>query len=112
MNWYWKCECGELVNVGICDKCGYSPSTEISNSSDDPIAWISIKTKVPELDNPVLVKLKTHPSLLERACEDMAVFYLHKTTVTQQFRWYENATGSLVFDNVTHWMPLPEPPKQ
>ena len=37
MNWFWKCECGELVNVGTCDKCGYSPSAEIPPSSDGQV---------------------------------------------------------------------------
>jgi len=60
--------------------------------------WVSVKDKKPEDDRPVIVY---HDGLYDK-------------TVIEG--WYDNDTGLFFVEGytvsgVTHWMPMPEPPK-
>lgn len=67
--------------------------------------WISVKEELPDIDQDVLVMVhwRDYP-------EDMMVYGRRYKT-----RWYlwNGELGELIkgFD-ITHWMPLPEPPKE
>ena len=58
--------------------------------------WVSCKDKMPEHQSVVLI-------------------YYHEGTDILQFMdgdWFHYEEGNVTNRNITHWMPLPEPPKQ
>lgn len=68
--------------------------------------WISVKERMPEPEKPVLVF---------DDFGDMTTAYLHNYSWGTT-DWHLCETGSYADDadvdgTVTHWMPLPEPPK-
>ena len=71
--------------------------------------WISVKDRLP--DN------KEHDWVLAQVVEDNGFMYIPKVMEYRQQKndWFEETYGWLSEHNgaftVTHWMPLPEPPK-
>ena len=71
--------------------------------------WISVKDRLP--DN------KEHDWVLAQVVEDNGFMHIPKVMEYRQLRndWFEETYGWLSEHNglfsVTHWMPLPEPPK-
>ena len=71
--------------------------------------WISVKDRLP--DN------KEHDWVLAQVVEDNGYMHIPKVMEYRQLRndWFEETYGWLSEHNglfsVTHWMPLPEPPK-
>ena len=72
--------------------------------------WISVKDRLP--DN------KEHDWVLAQVVEDNGYMHIPKVMEYRQLRndWFEETYGWLSEHNgvftVTHWMPLPEPPKR
>ena len=72
--------------------------------------WISVKDRLP--DN------KEHDWVLAQVVEDNGYMHIPKVMEYRQLRndWFEETYGWLSEHNglfsVTHWMPLPEPPKK
>ena len=64
--------------------------------------WISVKDRLPELEEDVLAY---DPSLESISVGYLSAFLGHNPTWVIDF-------GQSISDCVTHWMPLPEPPKQ
>ena len=62
--------------------------------------WISVKDRLPEADVAVLARCFYHESWRTLVCH---------TSKRNAGKWYTNVAGQWV--QVTHWMPLPEPPK-
>lgn len=63
--------------------------------------WISVEKRLPEIGDWVLIHTPVNKqSLIEIAMLD----YLH--------HFINPAMGYGYFKNVSHWMPLPEPPKE
>lgn len=56
--------------------------------------WISVKDRLPEYDTRVIA-----------CCTDGHVASMHAYG-----KWFYEC--GIITDNVTHWMPLPEPPKE
>ncbi len=70
-------------------------------------AWISVKDRLPDDDQMVLVIASGKPQqnlTLDRAIE-IASYYTADSWVLEAWPEWETP-------NVTHWMPLPEPPKE
>jgi len=68
--------------------------------------WIDINERKPELGKSVLVNTK-------RTLFSVAVMYLANPLDSDEFVWcFESGRESFVFDFISHWMPLPEPPKK
>lgn len=80
--------------------------------------WISVKDKLPELTN----------EFYDRKCSDDLLIAFHndlndepditigycredKTTI-DGILWFDFIQNDGVYGDVTHWMPLPEPPKE
>ena len=72
--------------------------------------WISTEDRLPELKVPVLIK--------EEYVDEIQVAFL--VSYSQTVKWQEQSVNHIChgdayceFDvlDVTHWMPLPEPPK-
>jgi hypothetical protein len=62
--------------------------------------WISVDDELPELDFDVLVR-----------CDDDVIISTFRSGYTQGDWWFDIERESTAW-LVTHWMPLPEPPKQ
>ena len=65
--------------------------------------WISVKDKLPEDSGEYLVYI-----VANNEPKNKSIITLYYTNLSKQFVYYDN-------DNlftVTHWMPLPEPPKE
>ena len=65
--------------------------------------WISVKDRLPELDEPVLVFSKGDYKL-SALCKEIPTF----EETFKAFDYWEDIDE---LHHVTHWMPLPEPPK-
>lgn len=69
--------------------------------------WISIKDRLPKEDCPVLIIVSGQPAeniTLVDAYE-LGSYYAGDGWCVEAYPWWENA-------RVTHWMPLPAPPKE
>lgn len=77
------------------------------------MTWISVKERLPEVGEPVIV-FCAKPSALGFSEE---IFVAMLTELRSLIPGYENthfweAASLERGTNVTHWMPLPEPPKE
>ena len=82
-----------LCGIGTCLDSIDANSFEVLDTYP---AWISVKDELPAIGEPVLV--------FDDASDMMFGF------MSSDGYWLE--TGSELPCNVTHWMPLPEPPKE
>nr|DAG63691.1 MAG TPA: Protein of unknown function (DUF551) [Caudoviricetes sp.] len=82
-----------LCGIGTCLDSIDAYSFEVPDTYP---AWISVKDELPAIGEPVLV--------FDDASDMMFGF------MSSDGYWLE--TGSELPCNVTHWMPLPEPPKE
>lgn len=62
--------------------------------------WIPVTERLPEQFSSVIVFRKTKTYSM-----------LHYSSALG-FHFYDSEWGDVTVDNVTHWMPLPEPPKE
>ena len=73
--------------------------------------WISVKDKLPELDQDVLL----YDDWQTDKKGDMRVGHLSEYTTRKTSSGIDHFCdwgGTEFAFNITHWMPLPEPPKQ
>lgn len=68
--------------------------------------WISVKDRLPKSSLWVLVAYKTS----KRQCLMMEIAYLQNYFGYQD--WYTTEAKYNTVEGVTHWMPLPELPKE
>lgn len=70
--------------------------------------WISVKDRLPNDGVSVLVTV----DLKHR--KFVGVFFHHKHPLHDEKKWISESQPDYDYgyENVTHWMPLPEPPKQ
>jgi hypothetical protein len=61
-----------------------------------PLVWIPVSERLPQPNEPVLIYT--------------AVLGRHVASVDEEGEWFCDYGGEWLFPNVTHWMPLPEPP--
>lgn len=61
--------------------------------------WISVKDRLPEDGEDVVVIART------------GIPYWYRVAYLKRRRWMRD-NGQRIYDTVTHWMPLPEPPKE
>lgn len=77
--------------------------------NDVPTKWISVKDRLPNNNE--------HDWVLAQVVEDSGYMHIPKVMEYRQNRndWFEETYGWLSEHNgafiVTHWMPLPQPPK-
>lgn len=91
-NLEWKCaDCGRVASTAT-----FPPMQE----------WISVKDRVPEIDKDVLVfdSNTKQCSVRYRLNE----FYPDCDEENNKYAWNDQG----IINSVTHWMPLPEPPKE
>lgn len=66
--------------------------------------WISVKDKLPDNEEVFLVYRgeSKYPEI------ELAYWNLNR----KRFEYYDNEYYGYGIDDITHWMPLPEPPKE
>lgn len=73
--------------------------------------WISVKSrKKPEENQCVIVCVKVRPTL--REAERQYITTATRRVSGKKIYWDEWGRFNPPLDKVTHWMPLPEPPKE
>ena len=83
----------------------------------DAVKWISVKDRLPEEDGVYLVFQKhtygTCIAVLRFAKDARKVdkYDFHRGWKNVWYR-YDSEWGHITIDDVTHWMPLPDPPKE
>src|SRR4051812_39210431 len=71
----------------------------------DMSQWISVKDRMPEREQKIIF---TDGNIVEYGALDKIYYYKKECRFYIAELWNEN---NYILDNVTHWMPLPEPPK-
>ena len=105
-------EDGSLILLDDCGKCAFCPDGRFTVVNDD--GWISVKDRLPERDKEVL--------LIVHGWEDRLYYTgcLHRQEAERSWLtgieskasdWKIWGFSYLREPIVTHWMPLPEPPK-
>lgn len=83
--------------------------------------WISIKDKLPELETDVLVARPNQYSkkidriiacLFDSGPEGRTWGHVYDVPRKRLSGFYWSLPAVCPLDHITHWMPLPEPPKQ
>ena len=93
----------------ICDKCSHKIVCKYKGTCDEcnqfatdnnvGDKWISVKDRLPEEDGYYICNVRS---------------FAFRGSFYQAMLKYDNGgfiEGSIYTDDVTHWMPLPEPPK-
>ena len=96
---------------------GAKIAEEIKQEIEDlPEAWISVKDRLPEKEGKYLVYINDGRDFIGMACFYLDLHKFNKYEFPNQHRpgWcqYDSEWGDYEVSNVTHWMPLPEPPKE
>ena len=65
--------------------------------------WISVKDRLPEIDEFVLVCRNWRGKLVQ--CVDRIRLYYDREKPKEEQRWY-----GFMYSDITHWQPLPAPP--
>ena len=99
---------GKHLDAPPCTKCPAHPREQESNAiqrnsnADNALEWVSVKERLPEKDTLVLCigakgGLFVGKNLRLYEGENVAYCYVPNSRISR---------------NATHWMPLPEPPKE
>ena len=67
-------------------------------------AWISVEDRLPEIDEFVLVCRNWRGKLVQ--CVDRIRLYYDREKPEEEQKWY-----GFMYSDITHWQPLPAPPK-
>lgn len=83
-------------------------------SRREPIEWISVKDRLPEVPTDSFPYAKTYPVVVRKFGNHREVMYMEyasyifKGEIISLWKW--NSLNAPY--EVTHWIPLPEPPKE
>lgn len=115
-----------------CESCKYSHSTActdyliadymiangvtIGRDIDAPTKWIPVSERLPQEDGSYLVTTNyfgKHQGINIRCFAKDGETVNEYDLAGQKYVWYfyDNEYGYVSTDSVTHWMPLPQPPK-
>lgn len=71
--------------------------------------WISVKDKLPDFSVRVLCLDSKGKIIIAQLSEIKAIESSTGKNILHE--WFENKSYDYYYDSITHWMPLPEPPK-
>lgn len=75
--------------------------------------WVSVKDRLPEVDNPVIVYARgKNDSIYKIVIASMTNKNVFDTRLETEPYWREPWQFFDTMYEITHWMPLPEPPKE
>ena len=95
---YYADKIREHYNKAVGYSLAADEAIDFPSSDVQPVTyWISIKEQIPEEDESVLICTFTGARYVATRFDN---------------RFFVGATASFVEEDVTHWMPLPEPPKE
>ena len=115
--------CDAMERDGCIGHCNNSPCFEVERVVNTLITngvtvqeWVSVDDRLPQEDGPYLVTTnyfsKRHTINIRYFAKDGET--VHKYDLAgQKYVWYfyDGEYGYVPTDSVTHWMPLPQPPK-
>lgn len=96
---YWMAKYDQLKEDYADLNCHYAAAEDRINELENP--WVSVEDRLPEEGTDVLVTVKN------KSCEYIAVGYYFKRE-----GWTESYTDEAITVAPTHWMPLPQLPKE
>jgi|SRR5580692_3743269 hypothetical protein len=79
----------------------------LNNTESKSMEWISVKDKFPEDCENVLIYCSGFP-----ITGAYLIFSKQKSPICWQVNDWDESEGTLLLGDVTHWMPLPNPPKE
>ena len=112
------CEPSDCKYCGVKGSCGYYRTADRLIANGVTVQeWISVKDRLPEEDGTYLTALNHHFG----AHQGVSIRKFAKDGETvdeyelagQKYVWYfyDSEYGYVQTDSVTHWMPIPQPPK-
>ena len=91
-------DCEKYDEIKCIEDCKKCRATQIYNAGYRKQEWISVDERLPEADSPVLIFTRKNRYY---------VGYYYKAAVDRNYTgFYADSCKR----DVTHWMPLPEPP--
>ena len=93
----------ELLEVDLSGSDGYEPeliADYIISSGVTVQEWVSVDDKLPDYFTSVLVW-----------CPGNKCIYAAYRNARQEWYTFDDTIGHVVVNMVTHWMPMPQPPK-
>ena len=90
--------CKAQLHAFRAHKAGYRKQSE----------WISVEERLPRYNETVLVY---RPTMGEKILADTYKGYYNEDTGDWEEGWVKFGQNSIGMNVITHWMPLPEPPK-
>ena len=121
-----KKTCGDCIHAIICKKVNggwFSPKNiaycgAFKAETDNNVGgkWIPVTERLPDMDGKYLVfeqgVFGTNTRALSFATDGRKVDeYDFHSEWKNVWYYYDSEWGHITIDRVTHWMPLPEPPK-
>ena len=82
-----------------------------NNASDESKRWIPVTERLPDYDGCYIVTACDEGCPSDERIWDDTVVVVAEYYDDGRWVWYEGVTEYDLCDIVTHWMPLPEPPK-
>ena len=85
-------------------------------SPTEPQKWIPVSERLPDKDGKYLVCRRLYGSWwretlnFAKDARKVSKYDFHRGWKNVWY-WYDSEWGHITIDDVTHWMPLPEPPK-
>ena len=99
----------DFCNEEECNSCKFengSGGIEIDDANDDIIIrqWISVKDRLPPHQGKKVLVINGHG--------DVRIYALWKREYGNKWTWIDENGKFNHVNDITHWMPLPEPPKE
>lgn len=102
-------QCRNCSDIGLCGNCAVLTAIKLFENIPavdvQPVKWIPVTERLPDFEGMCLCMRKSYSKAKFRHQEIMYFDY-------DEQAFCSNADGVFVaYGNVTHWMPLPKPPK-
>ena len=110
----WLIDEVKRLNALVCELEAYNYELQFqANLIDD--GWVSVNDRLPEHQEPVLIYRKPSEMLLSKDSEHCCILQAAYDKDVGSIGWYDFQDESDIKDDdlftVTHWQPLPSPPK-